>query len=96
MNISDIRAFRGGRLTHQPNSLDDLDENDTIPFDNVPVRYDTTGKWLKTLYILSLTLKQYPKLLNDQLNFSFHIGMFDITTNWSEPTSTTNPEMNQM
>ena len=41
--IIDIRAFRGGRLPHQPNSLDDLDEADTIPFDNVPVRYDTTG-----------------------------------------------------
>lgn len=26
-------------LAHQQNSLDDLD-NDTIPFDNVPVRYD--------------------------------------------------------
>ena len=41
----DIRAFRGGRLTHQPNSLDDLDEADTIPFDNVPVRYDSTGNY---------------------------------------------------
>ena len=30
-------------LAHQPNSLDDLD-NDTIPFDNVPVRYDDSGK----------------------------------------------------
>ena len=29
-------------LAHQQNSLDDLD-NDTIPFDNVPVRYDGTG-----------------------------------------------------
>ena len=31
-------------LAHQQNSLDDLD-NDTIPFDSVPVRYDgATGK----------------------------------------------------
>ena len=31
-------------FAHQQNSLDDLD-NDTIPFDSVPVRYeDTTGK----------------------------------------------------
>ena len=30
-------------LAHQPDSLDDLD-NDTIPFDNIPVRYDATGK----------------------------------------------------
>lgn len=29
-------------LAHQQNSLDDLD-NDTIPFDNVPLRYDTSG-----------------------------------------------------
>ena len=28
--------------------------------------------------------------------FLFDLGMFDLATNWSEPSSTTNPEMNQM
>lgn len=32
-----------GMLPHQPNSLDDLDES-TLPFDNIPVRYESTGK----------------------------------------------------
>ena len=27
-------------LVNQPNSLDDLDDADGIPFDSVPVRYD--------------------------------------------------------
>jgi hypothetical protein len=31
-------------LVHQPDSLDDLD-SDTIPFDNIPVRYESTGKY---------------------------------------------------
>ena len=43
-NFSDARRYQGGRLAHQPNSLDDLDDDgDAIPFDNIPVRYDTTG-----------------------------------------------------
>ena len=46
--IIDARGYHGGRLAHQPNSLDDLDEADTIPFDTVPVRYDTTGKIIRS------------------------------------------------
>ena len=32
-----------GALAHQPNSLDDLD-GETLPFDDVPIRYDASGK----------------------------------------------------
>ena len=48
ITITDVREYHGGRLTHQPSSLDDLDEADTIPFDNVPLRYDTTGKIIRS------------------------------------------------
>ncbi len=34
--------FQG--LVHQPDSLDDLD-NETIPFDNIPVRYESEGQF---------------------------------------------------
>ena len=41
------------QFAHQQNSLDDLD-NDTIPFDSVPVRYeDTTGKNWKFSFVFS-------------------------------------------
>ena len=30
-------------IAHQPNSLDDLD-GETLPFDDVPIRYDTSGE----------------------------------------------------
>ena len=43
-------------LAHQPNSLDDLD-NDTIPFDNVPVRYDDSGK-IALIALISLDNRQ--------------------------------------
>ena len=33
----------GAGLCHQPNSLDDLEPSETLPFDDVPVRYDETG-----------------------------------------------------
>jgi hypothetical protein len=32
-----------GQLAHQPNSLDDLD-GETLPFDDVPIRYDSSGE----------------------------------------------------
>lgn len=32
-----------GALAHQPNSLDDLD-GETLPFDDVPIRYDASGE----------------------------------------------------
>jgi hypothetical protein len=42
-------------LVHQPDSLDDLDnDNDTIPFDTVPVRYDEAGQWRAHLVMTSL------------------------------------------
>ena len=87
-------------MTHQPNSLDDLDETDTIPFDTVPVRYDTTGKYFGNQFhitFLDLLFFVMFHLIYVSLNsFLFDLGMFDLATNWSEPSSTTNPEMNQM
>ncbi len=44
----DVLILSGGAglpflLPHQPNSLDDLEPSDTLPFDDVPVRYDEEG-----------------------------------------------------
>ena len=36
-------AAVAGGLAHQPNSLDDLD-GETLPFDDVPIRYDSSSK----------------------------------------------------
>ena len=86
-------------MTHQPNSLDDLDETDTIPFDTVPVRYDTTGKYFRIHFHSTFSDLFFVmfRLIYVSLNsFLFDLGMFDLATNWSEPSSTTNPEMNQM
>ena len=76
-----------------------MDETDTIPFDTVPVRYDTTGKYLKIYFDNRFTELFFVvfHLIYVSLNsFLFDLGMFDLATNWSEPSSTTNPEMNQM
>ncbi len=42
MLVLSAAVYQG--LAHEPSSLDDLDADAALPFDDVPVRYDSTGE----------------------------------------------------
>ena len=58
-------------VLHQPNSLDDLD-GETLPFDDVPIRYDASGKHI--LVAKSLSNSHFNIKLAFQQTSSYLIG----------------------